>query len=67
MDWTEYLRLVYRALLDNPEWRVGQTFYNVLAQHRPDLAAEVDCTDLDPFYDDSRLTRFRDHIRPPRW
>lgn len=38
--------------------REGQRAFNALYAIRPDLAEQVRGTDLDPFYDDSRLPDF---------
>lgn len=40
----------------HPEWRGGQLIFNHLSIHRPDLAERIRGTDLDPFYDDSKIS-----------
>lgn len=40
------------------DWRNGQAAFNVLYSMHPELAQEIRGTDLDPFYDDSRLYAF---------
>lgn len=35
---------------DHPFWRPGQFVFNVLLNHRPDLAEQLRGTDLDPFH-----------------
>lgn len=42
--------LVGHKLAENSEWRLGQTYFNVLHTIAPDLANEIRGTDLDPFY-----------------
>lgn len=41
----------------NPEWRYGQTWYNVLRRRHPDLADRVHTTELDTFDRDDRVPR----------
>lgn len=43
-------------------WRTGQTVYNLLDKVRPDLSFMVAGSDVDPFYDDSRLPLFYDFV-----
>ena len=62
MTFEEYVVAVTRALLDNPTWRVGQTWFNVLVQNNFALAGEIRGTSLDPFYDDSVLSRFATRV-----
>lgn len=44
------------------DWREGQAAYNVLSKERPDLASQINGTDLDPFYDNERLPAFYDWV-----
>lgn len=53
MTLREYDVAVLNALVDHPEWRRGQTYFNVLYDLDPDLANEVRGTEFDPFYNDS--------------
>lgn len=46
----------------NPDWRLGQTMYNVLAEMRPDLANQVNGADLDPFHRDSVIEALREWL-----
>ena len=48
----EYMQAVCAARREYPEWRYGQTLYNVLNAYRPDLTAKIDGSWLDPFYKD---------------
>ena len=55
----------------NTKERHGQALFNALAHQRPDLAAAVGGTDLDPFYDrdgenPERLRRLSEFLRA-RW
>ncbi len=45
------------------DWRKGQIAYNVLALTRPDLAAKINNTNLDPFHRDNRLNAFWSWLR----
>lgn len=49
-----------------PDWRMGQTYFNVLSQVRPDLAELVRGTELDPFYQDDRVVGFLEFVAS-RW
>jgi hypothetical protein len=42
--------------------REGQEAFNRLRDVKPDLARALTATDADPFYNDSRLEAFFDHI-----
>lgn len=70
MTFAEFL---VRAVRDHPrEQRVGQWYFNLLAEARPDLAERVRGTDLDPFHRDDRLPAFlryavRHWDEPPRY
>lgn len=50
MTYDEYLNDVDRTNTRHPEWRYGQTLFNVLHVHRPDLSEKVRGTKIDPFY-----------------
>lgn len=59
----DYLAAVARYKGAHPEWRMGQTYWNVLRMFRPDLAGEpLMGSDDDPFYTDDRITRFLNYI-----
>lgn len=59
MDFLEYDQLV-RARFAQRLWRLGQTYFNLLAAFRPDLSEQIRGTALDPFHDDSRIESFLD-------
>ena len=50
MTFDEYVTAVQTTLNDFPEWRQGQTYFNVLADKRPDLSEQIRGTALDPFH-----------------
>jgi hypothetical protein len=58
MTFTEYLEEVRLEQELHPEWRRGQTYFNVLYDHRPDLSERVRATPIDPFYSDKNLHDF---------
>jgi hypothetical protein len=62
ITFAEYQSAVVRMQRRHPEWRRGQTAYNVLRRLRPDLVDEVLFTPLDPFSQDERLEAFLSYI-----
>ena len=50
-NFTAFLFAAQMEQRRRPEWRWGQTLFNVLHEMRPDLSMAVAATDLDPFYD----------------
>lgn len=62
MNYSEFVQTYQRALNENPEWRPGQTLFNVLHRARPELAEEIRGTWRDPFYDDSRTTKCWEYL-----
>lgn len=58
-----YVNLVGYIRCNQPNWRKGQAYFNVLSDVRPDLAERVRATILDPFYSDCRLADFLYFLR----
>ncbi len=62
MTYSEYLKRVATYYESSPpeheHIRLGQCYFNVLAQERPDLAKIVIESNFDPFYQDSKLDEF---------
>ena len=58
MTYGEYLQEVARVQALHPDWRQGQTLFNVLSRYRPDLGEQVLCGPLDPFNRDSVVEEF---------
>lgn len=57
------LREVTQAQYDKPPHiRRGQAMYNRLTEIAPDVALEINGTELDPFYQDDRIDDFLDAI-----
>lgn len=48
MKYEEFLGIVVRTM--PREHRLGQHYYNVLAEHKPEIAQKLRDTPLDPFY-----------------
>lgn len=53
-----YLNLVVVTRAENPSWRKGQTYFNVLHDVRQDLAKRISGTPIDPYYEDCNLAQF---------
>lgn len=59
VSFDEYLVRVMLALDHEKTLRLGQTYFNVLADVRPDIVERyIQGTDLDPFHDSRRLAPF---------
>lgn len=58
----EYHDLVHKTFIAT-NWRLGQTYFNVLDTHRPDLARKVRGSyGLDPYYHDSQILAFLEFV-----
>lgn len=66
MTYCEFYTLVYQKYNQDRrlgcDVRLGQTAYNLLATHRPDLAQMVRGTRFDPFHRDMVIGDFFSHI-----
>lgn len=62
MTYDDYLAEVAHQLVAHPEWRIGQTYFNVLASINPALATEVTGSLKDPFYQDAKLPGFHEFV-----
>ena len=49
-----------------PALRKGQSLFNALHDLNPELANSIRCGDIDPFYDDSRISLFLDWLDKAR-
>ena len=54
----QYLKKVEEVRKLNPNWRNGQTHFNVLCDMYPELAEKVRCSNIDPFHNDNILPNF---------
>ena len=61
ISFQEYTRKVFAAFIDHPEWRKGQTYFNVLATWNPPAAERVRGSLVDPFYSDEIVPEFLEH------
>lgn len=57
VEFMAYLRAAF-ANAARRQVRLGQALSDVLRDYRADLANEIIGTDLDPFYDDTRVGAF---------
>lgn len=58
----EYLGAVSSAAVDNPTWREGQAYFNVLNRMYPDIADRIRGTVIDPFHADSIIPEFLEAV-----
>jgi hypothetical protein len=61
--WDRFHTLVEDARLSYPEWREGQTLFNVACDLDRLTLDQVRGTDLDPFYRDERIPAFTAYLR----
>lgn len=66
MDYTDFVIAGYKRFNAESDWRLGQSFFNVLREVRPDLAERVRGTKVDPFYVDDKVTDFLNFVGS-RW
>ena len=57
-EFSEYFKTVSSMVVEHPEWRIGQTYFNVLLDFYPNIAEEVRGTEFDPFYQDGQIEKF---------
>lgn len=60
--YTQYLMYVARYMRLNPQQRRGQAHFNVLYIGHPSIANMIRGSEIDPFYDDSRLVEFLESV-----
>ena len=53
-----FFDLFYKTLSNNPNYRIGQCYFNVLWEIDPELANEIRGTEVDPFYLDKKIPDF---------
>lgn len=58
LTYDEFIKKVINTKNDHPEWRLGQTYFNVLWDVNRDLALDVYMGEADPFYFDNRIPAF---------
>lgn len=58
ITFNDYLAMVSSAKVDHPEWRMGQTYFNVLYITHPAFADSFRSGKFDPFYLDDRIGSF---------
>lgn len=57
-------KMVNQAMQMYPNWRYGQTLFNILYSVAPYIANEIRGTNIDPFYvdDEERIKKFFEFI-----
>lgn len=65
---SDFVQAVGARQAAHPDWRYGQTVFNVLYYDGfdPEYANEIRGTDLDPFYNDGRADALLDKLEQ-RW
>lgn len=63
LSFNDYLETVTVAKNDHPEWRLGQTYFNVLEGMNIALANQLRGSISDPFYEDANIKAFLSHVR----
>jgi hypothetical protein len=66
LEYATFLTVVRVTQKFQPAWREGQTMFNVLQELRPDLADQVNQTELDTFHNDDRVPRLLSWLRTGR-
>lgn len=61
-EFDKFLARLTLNIKEKSELRIGQAMYNALYYVKPELAESLG--DVDPFYHDSRITAFINHIKP---
>lgn len=54
----EFVAKVHKTHLKNPDWRLGQTYFNILTLIDPDISNSISTTIYDPYYNDSNIKNF---------
>lgn len=59
VTFSEFVVRVQAEKVLHPEWRLGQTYFNVLHAVRPDLSEQIrGDVQFDPFYQDKKINDF---------
>ena len=63
MTFRQFGEIASERFLNKPNERLGQAYFNTLAEVRPDLAEKIrGKIDLDPYYQDTQLTAFLSYL-----
>lgn len=65
LKYSDYIVVAAEAFKENDE-RLGQTYFNVLVELRPEIAEEIRGTDLDAFFDNDKLPAMLNYVYK-RW
>lgn len=58
ISFQDYLLMVVQHKQEHPEWRMGQTYFNVLERVNEKKANEIRGSWLDPFHQDKVIGNF---------
>lgn len=58
MDLKDLKDLTESTQAEHPDWRRGQTAFNVVYQYEPNIANRIRATAADPFHNEARLPLF---------
>jgi hypothetical protein len=58
MNYATYLERSARRKVAHESERMGQAYFNQLAEDYPEIASRIRGTEVDPFYDDKRISAF---------
>lgn len=59
LTFEQFVVMVQGEKILHPEWRLGQTYFNVLWQERPDISEQIrGDVQYDPFYTDGKIIAF---------
>lgn len=62
MTFHEFVEAVFKTMDLNPEWRQGQTLYNVFSESFPAQADALRESDANPYYDEEKVADAWDWI-----
>lgn len=58
MSVIDFVQMCEDVMKDNPRWRRGQTYFNVLYYIKPELANSIRGTSIDCFHNDKVIPDF---------
>jgi hypothetical protein len=61
-DALKILNIAMDQVKDNPYYRLGQAFFNILYEQHEDISNEIRGTEFDPFYNDKKIPKCIEYI-----
>lgn len=58
----EFIARVHKTHLQNPHWRLGQTYFNMLVLIDPDVSNIILNTKYDPYHNDNNIENLLDYL-----